>query len=147
MGSDSMVRICGSQGQRRTRGTMMGLVYREVTPEEYDLVPREVPGTEAYTPDNSRILAAFNESGEVVSAWFVFPCVHIEPFWIRADYRHSKSIMRRMTEKMKSILRAQNIPAVYTIVMDTTPVLARFARWFGAQKVDGTLFIWVAPKE
>ena len=125
----------------------MGIVYREVKPEEYALVPREVPGTEQYTPENSQILAGFNEKGEVVTAWFIFPCVHIEPFWIRQDYRHSKSIMRRMTERMKLLLRELGVPAVYTVVMDQTPVLDRFARWFGAQRVDGTLFYWVDPKE
>ncbi len=125
----------------------MGLVFRELAPEEFQLAPREVPGSEIYTPENSRILAAFNEQGDVVSTWTIFPCVHIEPFWIREDYRHSKSIMRRMTEHMKALLREAGIPACYTVVMDKTPVLARFARWFGAQKVDGNLFYWVAPKE
>ncbi len=122
------------------------VTYREVTPEEYALVPREVPGTELYTPENSRIIAGFNDKGEVVTAWFVFPCVHIEPFWIREDYRHSKSIMRRMTDCMKSFLREQRVPAVYTVVLDKTPVLERFARWFGASRVEGALFYWTSKE-
>ena len=125
----------------------MMLTYRELTPEEFDLAPREVPGSEIYTPLNSRILAAFNEQGEVVSTWTVFTMTHIEPFWVREDYRKSMSIMRRMTENMKALLKGSGIPAVYTVVMDSTPVLRKFAEWFGAKKVDGTLFYWVAPKE
>lgn len=125
----------------------MALTYRELTPEEFALVPREVPGTELYTPENSKILAAINDKGEVVSAWFMFMCLHIEPFWIRNDYRGSMSIMRRMMEAMKALLKDLEIPAVYTVVMNRTPVLRKFAEWFGAKKVDGTLFYWVAPKE
>jgi hypothetical protein len=53
------------------------------------------------------------------------------------------SIMRRMTENMKALLKESGIPAVYTVVMDSTPVLRKFAEWFGANKVDGTLFYWV----
>ena len=123
------------------------LTYRELTPEEFDLAPREVPGSEVYTPLNSRILAAFNEEGEVVSTWTVFTMTHLEPFWVREDYRKSMSIMRRMAENMKALLKESGIPAVYTVVMDSTPVLRKFAEWFGANKVDGTLFYWVAPKE
>lgn len=125
----------------------MGLVYRELRPEEFPLAPREVPGSESYTPDNSRILAAFNEKGEIVSTWTMFLCVHVEPFWIRPDYRKSMTIMRRMTEHMKGLLKKYGFPSCYTVVMDKTPVLAKFAKWFGADKVDGSLYYWVAPKE
>lgn len=125
----------------------MGLVYRELKPEEFHLAPREVPGSELYTPDNSRILAAFNEKGEIVSTWTLFLMVHIEPFWIREDYRKSATIMRRMAEHMKNMLRSAGFKSCYTVVMDTTPVLAKFAKWFGAKVVDGKLWYWVDDKE
>jgi hypothetical protein len=121
--------------------------YRELEPHEFDLAPRAVPGAELYTPENSRILAAFNEAGEVVSTWTMFLIPHIEPFWIREDHRHSPSVMRRMTESMKAMIKELGFPAVYTVVKAQTPVLRRFAKWFGAKEVDGTLFYWVAPKE
>lgn len=125
----------------------MNLTYRELASDEFHLAPREVPGSEGYTPENSRILAAINEKGEVVSTWTMFLCLHIEPFWIREDYRKSMTIMRRMTEAMKGLMAKYGFPSCYTVVMDRTPVLRRFAEWFGAKKVDGTLFYWVAPKE
>jgi len=125
----------------------MSMTYRELTPEEFPLAPREVEGSEIFTPENSRILAAFNGDGEIVATWTLFYIAHIEPFWIREDYRHSTTIMRRMTQHMKALLKASGIGQVYTVVMDRTPVLARFAKWFGAKKIDGTLFTWVAPKE
>ena len=125
----------------------MGLTYRTLRSEEYATVNNGVEGQDGFTPENALILAAFNEKGEIVSTWTAFACIHIEPFWIREDYRHSKSIMRRMTEHMKALLKSYKVPSCYTVVMDKTPVLARFARWFGAKPVDGTLFYWVAPKE
>jgi hypothetical protein len=121
----------------------VGLTYRELTPEEFHLAPREVPGSDVYTAHNSRILAAFNEKGEVVSTWTMFGMIHIEPFWVREDYRGSPTIMRRMAEKMKALLRDSNIGCVYTVVLDNTPVLRKFAEWFGGKKVDGILYYWV----
>lgn len=121
----------------------MGLTYRELLPEEFHLAPREVPGSADYTPENSRILAAFNEKGEVVSTWTMFMIVHIEPFWVREDYRKSMTIMRRMTEHMKALIKDLKLPAVYTVVMDSTPVLRKFAEWFGAKRVEGSLYYWV----
>lgn len=125
----------------------MALEYRQLRADEYDKAPREVEGSESFTPENSRILAAINEKGEVVATWTMFAMVHVEPFWVRQDYRKSMTIMRRMTEHMKQILKDGGVPSVYTVVMDKTPVLRKFAKWFGAKPVDGTLFYWVAPKE
>ncbi len=119
----------------------MALTYRMLRPEEFSLAPREVPGSEKYTPENSMILAAFNETGEIVSTWTIFMIPHIEPFWVREDYR-GKMLMRRMAEHMKAFLRTCGIKAVYTVVLDTTPVLRKFASWFGAEEVRGTLFYW-----
>lgn len=125
----------------------MGLTYRELEPDEFHLAPREVPGSDVYNAANCRILAAFNEAGEVVATWTMFGMIHIEPFWIREDYRKSMTIMRRMTEHMKAMLKESKIGCVYTVVMDSTPVLRKFAEWFGAKRVDGSLYYWVAPKE
>ena len=128
----------------------MALIYRELTPEEFHLAPREVPGSDVYTAQNARILAAFNEKGEVVATWTMFGMIHIEPFWVREDYRNSPRtgvIMKRMARAMKDMIRASGIACVYTVVLDSTPVLRKFAEWFGGKRVDGTLFYWVAPKE
>jgi hypothetical protein len=124
----------------------MSLTYRELTPEEYPMAPREVVGSEIYTPTNSRILAGFNEKGEIVTTWTMFPMVHIEPLWIREDYRNSPTILRRMAQHMKSMMRESGILSCYTVVMSATPVLRRFAEWFGAKAVDGTLYYWVDPR-
>lgn len=123
----------------------MSLTYRELEPEEFEKAPREVPGSEVYTPSNSRILAAFNEDGDIVATWTIFAVPHIEPFWVREDYRKSPTIMRRMTDLMKKTLRLSGIPSVYTVVLDKTPVMHRFAKWFGAKPVSGTLYYWEDP--
>ncbi len=125
----------------------MAFTYRELTPEEFHLAPREVPGSDVYTAENSRILAAFDERGDVIATWTMFGMIHIEPFWVREDHRKSMALMRRMTEHMKALLKDSQIGCVYTVVMDSTPVLRKFAEWFGAKKVDGTLYYWVASKE
>jgi hypothetical protein len=118
--------------------------YRELLPEEFHLAPREVEGSEVFTPENSRILAAFNENGEIVSTWVLFAMMHCEPFWIRPDYRGNPSIVKNMSILMDSTLRASGIREAYTIVLNNihAKVLTRLARWFGFSVMDGTLLKW-----
>ena len=121
------------------------MTYRELKPEEFHLAPRDVPGSEVYAPENSRILAAINEDGEVVATWTMFACVHIEPVWVREDYRKTTGILRGLARAMKKMLKDLQIFEVYTVALDRTPVLQRFARWFGAHPVSGTLYHWKDP--
>ena len=121
------------------------LEYRELRPEEFSLAPREVPGSDVYNPQNSRILATIDDKGEVVATWTISYCLHLEPFWVREDHRKSMTIMRRMTEAMKAILKRDGFQCCYTVVLFSTPVLAKFARWFGARKIDGDLYCWTDP--
>lgn len=118
------------------------LTYRELLPDEFAKAPREVPGSEMFTSENSRIYAALDESGAVVATFTLFLCPHLEPMWIREDHRHSSTILRRMAAGMKDLLRASGCPNAYSVVLNATPVLHRFAKFFGASPVDGTLYFW-----
>ena len=118
--------------------------YRELTPEEYAKWPREVEGSEGYTPDNSKVIGAFNDKGEIVATFTLFICAHLEPVWIREDYRGKGlgMILGRLGNAMKALLRSMNISEAYTVVLYKTPSLRKFADWFGAKPVDGSLFRW-----
>lgn len=124
------------------------MTYRELTAEEFAQWPREVPGSERYSPDNSRVIGAFNEKGEIVGSFTFFICAHIEPVWIREDYRGKglNMMLGRLGNAMKALLRTMGVEEVYTVVMDKTPSLRKFAYWFGAEPVDGTLFRWKDPQ-
>jgi hypothetical protein len=121
------------------------MIYRELSAEEFDKAPREVDGSNVFTPENSKILAAINENGEIVATWTFFICAHIEPVWIREDYRGKGMILGRLGNAMKAMLRSLGIADAYTVVLDKTPVLRKFAYWFGAKPVDGILFKWSDP--
>ena len=124
------------------------MIYRELTPEEFEKAPREVPGSERYTPENSKIMAAINDDGEIVGTFTFFICAHLEPVWIRQDYR-SKGlgiILGRLGNAMKAMIKTIGIAEAYTVVLDKTPVLRKFAYWFGAEPVGGTLFRWRDPQ-
>lgn len=124
------------------------MIYRELEPHEFEKAPKEVAGSQIFTPENAKILAAINEKGEIVATWTFFICAHIEPVWIREDYRGKGlgMILGRLGNAMKAMLRAMNVREVYTVVLDKTPVLRKFAYWFGAKPVDGTLFKWTDPQ-
>lgn len=124
------------------------MIYRELTPEEFKLVPREVKGSTIFTPDNSKIIGAFNDQGEIVGSFTFFVCAHLEPVWIREDYRGKglNMMLGRLGNAMKAMLRSLGIAEAYTVVLDTTPALRKFAFWFGAKPVDGTLFKWRDPQ-
>ena len=118
--------------------------YRELTPEEYAKWPREVEGSEIYNTDNSKVIGAFNENGEIVGSFTLFICAHLEPVWIREDYRGKGMgmILGRLGNAMKALCRSMGIQEAYTVVLDTTPVLAKYAEWFGAKRVSGNLYNW-----
>jgi hypothetical protein len=118
--------------------------YRELLPEEFHLAPREVEGSEVFTPENSRILAAFNENGEIVSTWTLFAIVHAEPLWVRPDYRNHPTLLKHMNRNMTRIFKESGFANVYTVVLDAVhaKVMTRLAAWFGFTPVKGQLFIW-----
>lgn len=124
------------------------MTYRELTAEEFEKAPREVPGSERYTPENSRIVGAFNEKGEIVGTFTFFYCAHLEPVWIREDYRGKGlgMMLGRLGNSMKAMLKTMGVYEAYTVVLDKTPALRKFAFWFGAEPVDGTLFRWRDPQ-
>lgn len=118
--------------------------YRELSPEDYAKWPREVVGTDIYNSENSKVIGAFNEKGEIVGSFTLFFCAHLEPVWIREDYRGKGigMILGRLGNAMKALCRSMGIHEAYTVVLDTTPVLAKFAEWFGAKRVSGNLYNW-----
>jgi hypothetical protein len=118
--------------------------YRELLPEEFDKAPREVVGSENFNPDNSKIVAAINDQGEIVGTFTLFICAHLEPVWIREDYRKKglAKVLGGLGVAMKELCRSLGIKEAYTVVLGTTPSLAKFARWFGAKPVDGNLYNW-----
>ena len=124
------------------------LTYRELAPEEFQFAPREVINSEVFTPENSRIIAAINEEGEIVSTWTIFLVPHAEPFWIRPDYRHHPSIIKHMAKMMVNLFKELNSKNVYTVVLDDDQgrVLTRLANWFGFSPIKGKLFIWKGGK-
>ncbi len=120
----------------------MAYTYRELTPDEWCKVPAEAPGREVYTPENSRILAAF-DGDEVVATWVVVPLVHLEPLYIAPAHRKSPTILRRLAENMKRMLIHYGVGQVYTVALNKTPELQRFALWFGAEQIPGKLYTWI----
>lgn len=117
---------------------------RELLPDEFSFAPREVVGSEVFTPDNSRILAAFNADGDIVATWTVFFVPHAEPLWVRPDYRKHPTLLKHMLVEMHKLFKASGFEQVYTIVLDNmhAKVLTRLAGWFGFTPVTGTLFTW-----
>jgi hypothetical protein len=119
------------------------MIYRELTPEEFAAAPREVAGSHCFSPENSKILAAINDEGAIVATFTLFYAAHFEPLWIRADYRHHPAIIRRLVDLMKKTLRSIGAQQAYTVVLASTPVLAKVAeRLFHAEPVPGTLYLW-----
>ena len=117
--------------------------YRELLPDEFDKVPHEAPGRELYNPENSRILAAIEDDGSISATWVLFACAHVEPLYVVPECRQSPTILRRMADEMKKLLDQSDIRQVYSVVLDETPVLHRFAKWFGAKAISGSLYTWV----
>ena len=124
----------------------MALTYRELLPEEFDKIKDGVENWDKLAPINSRIFGSFDDD-RLVAYWAVIVQVSLEGLWIDPQYRKSSTILRRMTEQAKGILKSMGIKSVYATVMDGNTVMRRFVKWFGATPVGGTLYKWDVPEE
>lgn len=118
------------------------LTYKELLPEEYDLIPAEALGKTLYTPENSKVVAAINARGEVVGTLVLFYTPHVEPLWIRPDYRKHPTLLRRIWPVMKGILARMGIWSAYTVILDDKPVFLRLADLWRFRPVSGKLFMY-----
>lgn len=112
--------------------------YRVLHPDEYIKLPDDFPAPDGLTPDNTAIVAAIDEEGEVVAAWVLCMVWHSEPLWIREDHRKSATLIRRMAETVKKVCKVLRIKTHYAVI--PTPVLKKIAEWYGAKPMPGELY-------
>jgi hypothetical protein len=118
----------------------VALTFRELEPEEFDRVPTEA--LDGLKLGNARVSAAF-EGDKLVGVWCVVFVLHAEPIWVREDHRGHPTLIRRLWDGVKSIVRAEGLPGAVAIVPDSVPEDARIAEWIGAKPIPGAIYLWM----
>jgi hypothetical protein len=124
---------------------------RELPPEEWHKL-LEMPGPyhdagQVPTAAHNRILVIEEDDGTIAGYWGIFTVVHVEPVYIRPEYRHKVSVTRRLWEGVQQLLIRLRVPGALAIISDAdAPVNLPMATKIGFQKVPGSLYYLGLPK-
>lgn len=64
--------------------------------------------------DDVKILAAFDDSGELVGCWGALRMVHVEGVWVTPRLRGKASVQRRMMRAMKEAIAPWGVSSAVT---------------------------------
>jgi hypothetical protein len=117
------------------------VIFRELGCDEFDRIPPEAIGGVRLRPSH-RVAAAL-EGEDIVGVWVVGLALHAEPIWIREDHRKSPTIVRRLWDNVKAIVRDMGCPGVVGIIPDSVPADKRIAEWLGAEPIPGAIYLWL----
>ena len=116
------------------------LIYRELDPTEFDKIPAEALDGELPIAGGIRIFAGLDKnSGKIMAIWCVLAVVHAEPVWLAKEVRHSPTVLRRLAEGMKGILRSMGQSKAVAIIPADAPKTKRIAQWLGAKELPGRM--------
>lgn len=117
--------------------------YRRLKPEEL----ATVPGVDEIPPSMVAI-GAVNDCGEVVGCVGIYAALHLDPLWIREDYRKSPFLIRRIWERLKAEMNAEGVHQVEVGMLDTNPgpeneenVVRIVKDLAGGEEVKGRIFV------
>lgn len=119
---------------------MKPLTFRELDPAEFSQIPSEATGGYQLPASNCKVVAGIDESGKIAACWAAVAVVHLEPLWVREDYRKSGYVIRRLWTLLKDVLLKQGVRTTLTVIADAVPVTRKVASWCGAREVPGKLF-------
>ena len=120
----------------------MPLEYRELSEEEFDLIPTDVlDGLKL--PPGVRVAGAW-DGDKLVGVWcfMLVGHVHCEPLWVRPEYRKRGRIIPRMWAQVLNFTREAGMGAVLSVIADDKPETKRVAEFVGAEPVPGKLYIY-----
>lgn len=121
--------------------------FRELTRDEFSRIPADATaGYGPFNPDIHRVVGAINPAGEIIAVWTLVMVPHAEPIWIRKDYRKHPTIIRRLWDGVKSILKSAGLTGVVAVIPDSVPADKRIAEWLGASPLPGAIYIWSAAE-
>lgn len=90
------------------------MTLRELPIEEWDrLTPEMLVGQPMPSPEVARVWVA-EEEGEIIGAWWIQLCCHIEPVWIRAD-KQAGTAGYRLFQQVLELLDTHQITAAYCL--------------------------------
>ncbi len=119
------------------------LEFRELTPDEFRLIPSEALGGFKLNPSIQRVSGLLTGKDKVSGIWVVGSVLHAEPIWIQEDLRKGPVIIPRLWDGVKTIVRDMGASGVLGVIPDSVPADKRIAEWLGATPIPGSLYMWL----
>jgi hypothetical protein len=97
-------------------------------------------------PNETKILVAETPSGEIVGYVVAYVCVHVEPLWVREDYRKKPGAVRRLWRGAAQMLQRSGITFAFaTISIHDAPSNQALARQLGFTRLAADLYALEIP--
>src|SRR3990172_4951559 len=85
-------------------------------------------------------VVAVNEDGEIVAFCGAVVVCHLDPLWVRPDYRRHPALLRRLWQAVKFVLRDAGVGVAFGMAKDSQPEIGRLCKWVGGFLVDGRMY-------
>ena len=85
-------------------------------------------------------VVAENDKGEIVGLCGFLPLVHLDPLWVREDYRGHPTLLRRLWDNTQSELSKADIPVTLGFSREGDTQVERIAKWAGGVEIPGRIF-------
>lgn len=127
------------------------LEIRELKPEEYPLLAKVGLFEQTGLPslEQSKVIVGITSDKQIAAYWIVFDAVHVEPLWIRDDYRKNPGVGRRLWTAVQKVLLECKVKMAFAMIADGDAAInLPQATRLGFQRVPGQLYyIEVKPDE
>lgn len=111
---------------------------------------REAGGPLAEVEDLSKLrndatVIAIEVDGQIIAYWPAFYALHLEPLWIKDEFRKSPGVNRALLELVASVVTRTEEPVAFAIIENPEAESFHLADRLGFARVPGDLYYVMCP--
>jgi hypothetical protein len=86
-------------------------------------------------------VAAVEFDGEIVAYWVIWYALHVEPLWVRPEFRKHPAVIRGIVAEMQRVVEATGEPAAFCVIeAENLAEVAPYANRLNFSEAPGKLF-------
>lgn len=107
------------------------MIYRLLRPDD------ALPDTLPFRPQDG--VVAVNDKDELVAVCGLVSIVHLDPLWVREDYRHHPTLLKHLWTSIRAYMISLGVKVALSVA--DKPVAQRLlTRLVGAQELPGRVY-------
>lgn len=92
----------------------------------------------------SMAVAVVEVDGDIVAYWVCWYALHLEPLWIREDYRKHPAVASGLIDQVREVVDASHEPAAFAVIEgENLEAVGAYAERLGFQEAPGKLYYLV----